>query len=422
MSYKPKKRQELFFANSKICDFQIKDHYFMKVEKKPEKKFKNSIIVSESHKNLEYFDLCISMKLSMGQNIIPHENDLKKINLILDIDSTLIYAINLNDTKYTEQERDQNKDAIFYLNSTPFNYRFRPHLFEFLNKLKKYCNFYVSTLSHIEYAEQVIKLIYENTKMEIPSDHVSARGKSNDKNGKNDVKYLKYFFPNFKEYSNEINNTIILDDSVEPWVTYDKNDREDIEQSIKCLLVSKKFYYKCKSDPRSPTKLPSYDMLSKERKKILNVNIYCSFENDKFDNQLSYLRKYIEKCFILSYYSNSSIVKCMEYYRKKIFDGCKFKIKYNTLKKPLKIMIRDLGGEVIEDKKSNKIENDKEKNKQEDEEEDENDDATHYIFQTQKKFKRLANKFYIRSLYIYDCYFSMYRFDENESRYNPDLN
>ena len=112
----------------------------------------------------------------------------------------------------------------------------------------------------------------------------------------------------------------------------------------------------------------------------------------------------------------------MEYYRKKIFDGCKFKIKYNTLKKPLKIMIRDLGGEIIEDKKINKFKNEKKKNKQEDEDEDENDDATHYIFQTQKKFKRLANKFYIRSLYIYDCYFSMYRFDENESRYNPELN
>ena len=153
----------------------------------------------------------------------------KKINIVLDIDQTLIYSKDLprfNDsTKHliTDDSHqiqvnvsNRNYDLVFNL---------REYLKEFLFRLKKISKFYICTLSHENYARKIIQILKNHTNIEIPEENVVAVGAAT-----NNAAFTKSLSL-FKNLSNP-KNTIIVDDSAIVW----KND------DLQNLILSKKFY------------------------------------------------------------------------------------------------------------------------------------------------------------------------------------
>jgi len=76
----------------------------------------------------------------------------KKINVILDLDSTLIYS--------SLAKIDNIKDYIL-LNKQLFVYK-RPYLNKFLNEISQYCDLTIYTSASKDYADQIINFIDKN--------------------------------------------------------------------------------------------------------------------------------------------------------------------------------------------------------------------------------------------------------------------
>ena len=335
----------------------------------------------------------------------------RKFNLILDIDLTLIKAVEIDNYKPLSGKNDieikgraKNIDFHYY-------YRYRPYLFNFIKELKDYFNFYISTLSHINYANKILTHFKSKANIIIPERRIAAK---NDRNmtTKNNKYINELISLNNRE---EINNTVILDDNAYSWLKDDFT--KDTIQSIKSLILSKRYVMDSSDDDEDNEK---YDILIHNNifekgydikaNYLLTVdNSYC-IEMDSDVNskslQLLYVESFLKKCIKFSLFSGIPMVEAMNYYRKKIFENCKFNLKYLSTNwdYTINLIIKDLGGII-----TNSIK-----------------ETTHFVIESKLNLNKIYNnnKFqkFVNINYILQCYFNLIKFNESDKRFNININ
>lgn len=188
-----------------------------------------------------------------------------KLNLILDIDETLIQSYNPYDNIYYSRKIEIDKtffgEAVFTTyNKNIYITYLRPNLYEFLDYCYKHFNVSYWTTGKNNYCKSVLKEIlteeqYDKTKFifSLKNDNEFTNLKTNnnfiiDKYNGRVVKDLKYLFTHseFKKTFNS-KNTLLIDDNpfnisinkhnslfINPWCKYDKKDKK-LKQIIDLL-------------------------------------------------------------------------------------------------------------------------------------------------------------------------------------------
>lgn len=324
-----------------------------------------------------------------------------KINLVLDIDSTMIYSKELASLNaILENYNDSHKIEI---NVENFNFKMvfnlRGYLNEFLQRMKKICNFYICTLSKEPYAMEILKIIQDKTGIEIPKENIIAvpEGKDSKTIKKKSLEPCSELIKN--------DNKIIIDDTVSVW----KDD------DLKCLLPSKRycsfndadsFPYSYNLETNDGTRVQESSQIYYEADELRIIPLH--YENDNSPTfQLEYLANFIEKVFKLSINRNVGICYAAKIIRKRVFEGITVDLTYYEDYQHLTLlssMVCYLGGNLAKEKNN----------------------ATHFVispnnvtlFRRPKKVEgKLIHFFAVNSKWLFDCYFNLARMDETHSEY-----
>ena len=385
------------------------------VQRPKQIKKNNNNIINNKNSTKDYIDHCIEMKKYEIKQIIEMNQirniAFKKYNLILDIDLTMIKAVELKDTTTQRKDGDIEIKGFVNNNQTQFQYfyRYRPYLFNFIKEIKDYFNFYISTLSHINYASKIINDFKYKTGIIIPSCRIISRNDQTMNTRK--FKYINEIIPLSKK--DELNNTIIIDDTIGHWIKSLKidNNNKDTSQCIKCLIPSKRYIM----DFPHPNEDGKYDILihnniyEKGYETTSNYSIeidysYC-IEKDSAINtkncQLYYIELFLKKCIKFSLFSGRPLIDVMNYYRRKIFENCKFNLKFlgNEWIYAITSIVKDLGGTIVISI----------------------DETTHFIIENKINSNKIYNKnnsqMYVNVNYIFQCYFNLYKFNELDKKF-----
>ena len=396
--------------------FKIK-RYFNLPSKKEEKKIptkRKVITINELDKNIDEYRYHFLLMKNYSINELKEINLLnnispKKFHMILDIDSTMIKALDKTDKPLISKPDDFEISGSLKEGSLfEFYCRYRPFLFHFIHELKDYFNFYISTLGRTNYAKEIIKDLTQKAGISIPDINVV----SNDTLAQKMFKSIKEIKPlaNFKD---EQDNTVIIDDIVNYWIKpYNVAiSDEEITQSIKCLIPCKRYVI----DSAKGQDLEKFGILlhnnikEESYKKELNYSIYVDYslciekdedsENGK-KGQFFYLEIFVEKCIKFCLYTGKSMVDAMNFLRNKIFENCKFNLRYldNDWNYVITPIIGELGGEIVVNP----------------------DETTHFIVKDEIKREKISslknNQYVININYIFQCYFNLFRMNEAENQ------
>ena len=322
----------------------------------------------------------------MPLEVLMRKYNKKKINIILDIDQTLIFSkdeMHIDPKMKNELIKDSN--PIIVPNETqkdnPYRllFDYRPKLKEFLEGLSKFCNFYVCTLAKENYAKMIIYRIKNEFGIEIPDENIVATI---------NVKGFELF------NGIEVNNTIIFDDTANVWI-----------KELRHLIISKKFVSFLDKDCKFDFIVDDY--------KLINYNATNDFiftnetkNNDKF--QLDYVLNFIEMAYKFSIIFQEDIVNSIGYMRKTIFDKVKLNIQYYNQNQNYSLIngiVKFLGGTMETD--INK--------------------TTHFLLSEQnilKKEKFNLNKeiYFVNEKCLFDSYLLLKKMDEKEPQYRMKIN
>ena len=364
------------------------------------------------NKEKEYISHCLEMKNYSINQIININNSkniqLKKFNLILDIDCTMIKSVELNDINFSKKDTDiQIKGQVNFNTNFNFYCRYRPYLFHFIEEIKPFFNFFISTLGHINYASKIIDDFKQKANINIPKRNIITI--NSDKLYKN-IYDIDYLVNNEKE----LNNTIIIDDTINFWIKpYNiQKSEKDIEQCIKCLIPSKRYIINTpnNNDKQKYGILIHNNIFEKSYDNKINYSIdtdfqYCIEKDSDSEKtrygQFYYLTKFVKKCVEYSLFSGIPLVNAMDYYRKKIFEDFKFNLKYldNEWNFCIPNIIRELGGSIAISI----------------------DETTHFIIENKINMKNIikpkGNQIFININYIFQCYFNLNRMNEYEKQF-----
>lgn len=404
-------------------EFEINKEYKIRNQSNNSKKkfmINNGLYINDIIKKNEkdYIYHCIKNKNYTINHIIEinqiRSKPFEKFNLILDIDLTMIKGVELNkeNINFKKKSTDIEVSGIAFNSVFTFIVRYRPYLFNFINELKDYFNFYISTLSHINYANQILNNLRLKTGLYIPPNQIIAKNDIN----KKDNKFIDDLIPLSRK--NDINNTIIFDDNIYSWIkqkNINKNE-QDNNQCIKCLIPSKRYVSNniLEKEKINYEILVHNNILEKGYNKNLNYILdvdYCfciekdlDSENNK-KGQLYYIKIFIKKCIKFSLLSGMSLVITMDYFRKKIFENCKFNLKFldNEWFYAMSSIINDLGGTITVI----------------------NDETTHFIIENKYNLKKIyglkKSSLFINVKYIFQCYFNLYRFNELDKQFKANI-
>ena len=311
----------------------------------------------------------------------------KKINIILDIDQTLIfskeeYLFNPN----LKEEQTKNSFFITVPNEiskeNPFKLIFdlRPKLKEFLIGLSKFCNIYICTLAKENYAKMVLNIIKFETGIEIPMTNIVAT---------KEIKSFKLF------EGIEKNNTIIFDDTLIVWIN-----------ELEHLILSKKFVSFQEFDYKFDFLLDENQI---ETNKIFirnfqGLNLPVTNENKFSDKlQLEYILHFIELSYKFSLILNRNIVDSIRIMRKKILNKVCLNIQFyiqNEKYGLIKGIVKFLGGTIETDFSK----------------------TTHFLISenntlTKDKFGIYNKCYLINESWLIDSYLLLCKMDENEPQY-----
>lgn len=314
-----------------------------------------------------------------------------KINLVLDIDQTLVFS------KKFEEINDKPSSKLFNtINENKFmdchniqitsgnqnmfiNVQVRKGLANFFEELRPYCNFYFNSMASQLYIEEVIKLL--NEKYNLRFDEI---------NSKNKViatpPQMKKALP--PEITRD-GNFLILDDNLCAW---------DI-QYIPFIIPTRKFYGKFDEKQKE-----YYDKFYQYY--LFTNKVYCFNEkNCVFYNknqlpyyaedsscevsQLYYVSEIVKKSYFLSKILNLSVRHALHFLQNNILKNC-FIYYEGEEKDFIKEKVNLLGGEFVSD--INK--------------------ATH-ILNKKKDLNGPINKYYELCLkWLFDSFFNFKRCDE----------
>lgn len=196
------------------------------------------------------------------------ENDPKKLNLLLDLDSTIIYSKKYkkeksNDLSYPD-EICSTVICEYMTESRIRHIHIRNNSMDFLKEMKKIFNIYIYTMGIFDYAASICQSIEKLIDQEIFSGIISRHG--------NVAGQFKYFY--VLEHLN-INNTIIIDDNSKVW----------IDENRKNLIKITPFIYKTYQN-----------YLMDDHLKILK-DLLVSFQNDMRNSNLHEIISTINICY-----------------------------------------------------------------------------------------------------------------------------
>ena len=329
----------------------------------------------------------------------------KKFHMILDIDSTMIKAVDKREIPLSKKPDDfEIYGMIDSMNRFEFYCRYRPYLFHFIHELKDYFHFYISTLGHENYATKIIADLIKKAQISIPQINII----SNKIPGQKLVKSLSEI-ESLKNNKDELDDTVIIDDIINYWIkppTFKKEDNE-IKQCIKCLIPSKRYVIQSAKGPDADKfgillhNNIFEDSYNKDLTYTIPVDYSFCIERDKDSEngkkgQFFYLEIFIKKCIKFCLYTGKSLVEVMDFFRKKVFEGCKFNFQFldNEWMDTIKNLVDELGGNVV-----TKF-----------------DETTHFVFKDEvnrEKIKSLRPNQHIISVnWIFQCYFNLFKMEE----------
>ena len=142
----------------------------------------------------------------------------------------------------------------------------------------------------------------------------------------------------------------------------------------------------------------------------LDIDYSFCIEKDSIFNhkygQLFYLELLIKKCMKFSLFSGIPINEAINIYRKKIFENCFFNLKFldNKWHHAMNSIIKELGGKI-----SLSIE-----------------EATYFIIESKINLNKIIFRKdfqqYVNVNYIFQCYFNLNKFYENDIKYRAIIN
>ena len=405
--------------------------------------FNKKFLTNENKKEIHQFILDLNLdKYDYIKNGI-----FEKINIILDLDNTLIHTfipspeetnfvfnklLNLNKEKniFKIDLINNNKNFVVY-------FILRKGIKNFFNKLKYFCNFYINSSGRIEYVKAIAKKIEKECNIKITKIIAREDEKAN-------------IFKNFNEFEIDYSNSIIIDDKIDVWNKYKVKILKKYPSSF--ILVSKIFFNqgfmnlsneiqkKKYKDLNSNinfdfniideknwmnTKILKYKYEFSDLNKILTIENYltCNLENES-NNQLEFYANFIKKIFSLRNFFfnyclnnkyNSSIIsdKLINLLRINIFYNKIFNIDYVDDEKKIiiKNIIFTLGGKVFEP----------------DDIYDLDIKPTHYIIsdsntKINNQIKKNKSLYYlINENYIFDSYYLLSELDEKDEKYSYNI-
>ena len=320
----------------------------------------------------------------------------EKINLILDIDETLVFSKMIKELQNEEEVNvmmekliKEKKEDIFYIKIESnnrvfiFEMQIRKTLAHFFKQLNPYCNFYINSMASPIYIKEVINILFT---------HYGLRFSS--------INETNIFYTSSKDkkfISEEIRKKdfLILDDNICAWDTgyipsivpvrkFRSNENEMKNVFYQYYLFSNKIY--CFDEMKRP---------------FINAanNVPYSVElPDNEKSQLYYICELIKKSFILSKILEIPIRHALHFFQNTILKECY--IYYNgTDKDFISDLIIFLGGTIVNDPK----------------------DATHIIYDQSGRGGAIDaphdNKYILESKWLFDCFFYSKRCDEFNSEY-----
>jgi hypothetical protein len=118
-------------------------------------------------------------------------------------------------------------------------------------------------------------------------------------------------------------------------------------------------------------------------------------ENGK-KGQFYYLEIFMKKCIKFCLYTGMSLVDAMDFFRKKVFEGCKFNFKFldNEWINLAENLVDELGGIIVTNF----------------------DETTHFVIKDEinkEKINLKSNQNIININWIFQCYFNLYKMNES---------
>lgn len=131
------------------------------------------------HNNISYTDFQLSnITIHSMINRSPNSSiNPIKINLVLDIDSTLLFANSAEKIlNYYNNDKEEIYSTSLTMDTKVYNlqYKLRKYLIDFLKRMSKFCNIFINTHGQEFYAIEVLRVISEKSGIEIKADQIRA--------------------------------------------------------------------------------------------------------------------------------------------------------------------------------------------------------------------------------------------------------
>ena len=346
-------------------------------------------------------------------------NELKKINLmknipdkkfhmILDIDQTMVKAVARNEIPAVRNPTDFEISGLIDRNIFEFYCRYRPFLLHFIHELRDYFHFYISTLGHINYANKIIQDLIQKAEISLPQINIVSNNSISQKL----VKSLQEIIP-LSNKREELDDTVIIDDIINYWIKPPmiKKTEDEIKQCIKCLIPSKRYVIQTATgnDTEKYGLLIHNNIFEQEYSNDLKYSIEADYslciekdsdsENGK-KGQFYYLEIFLKNCIKFCMYSGKTLVESMDFFRKKVFENCKFNLRFldNEWNYVITNLIKELGGDIVVNP----------------------EDTTHIIIRDKINRDKItwikSNQYIVNINYIFQCYFNLCKMDEDEEQ------
>lgn len=325
-------------------------------------------------------------------NNILSQDKSDKLNIILDVDQTLVYSKEVNEKEMLLYSNNKSCDChfieFFFNNKKHFYFiQVRKGLKHFLTKLSQYCNFFINSMANPLYIKEVLNLLNKNYNL-----HLSN-------NCFNNV-FITY--QNFKKtLPPEITkngNFLILDDNVCAW-----------DESYYSNIISIRKFYGSYNSINSiefnydtvyqyfffTNKIYCFNEIKRQFYNKENKLPFCSEASWSEMNQFDYITDLIIKSYLLNKIINLKISFCYFCILQNTLKECK--IYYDGEDKSFfQELIMLLGGDYVVNIK----------------------EATHILI------KDINNKFineykdknynFIDIEWLFDCYFCFFKCDEEK--------
>ena len=341
---------------------------------------------------------------TIPKNIKQKENESDKLNLVLDLDHTIIFSCQfpeiqnnryIKDIYYKILFKSLDLEIVRLPSKQVYVFQFREGLKSFFDNTKNFCNYHIYSSSFKLYATQIVQKLEDKFGIKIQS--LKA----------NDDIYYRDIDKNLTKINLNHQNSIIIDDNPSTW-----------RNNLNNIILSKRFYdYKimyflrqnnikelgfyflikqCENDLNvlGYFAAGSHILNEKNIKNILPYNVESNNLSER--HQLNYISKFIQKIYYLHFYYGINVPNAIKILRINIFYKMNFYIdKECNNYKELYDMIKYCGGEIVET-----IDNEKN------------------IIYINKEYQEKDNIKSISDEYIYDCYFMMNKFDVNDKYYH----